>query len=77
MNAQSRYTTTSRKVTGSTTGVCVTMADGALAINISNSDTFLTNSVTPGDEIQVGTGASVNAFSDLPMTDISTLCRAT
>lgn len=68
----------SATIVGSTSDVCVKLSSGSQAEGLSTMcDGTLTNSSTPGDEIQVGDGAPANKFSDLPITDATTLCRAT
>lgn len=63
-------------VTGSTTGTCVQLTTNCSVLGVgSNLDGTLTNSSTPGNEIQVGIGAPIDSFSDLPISDATTFCR--
>lgn len=65
-------------ITGSTTYTPVNLVNGGQAINIKvAANGTLTNSTTPGAEIQVGNSAPVDSFSDLPIIDATTMCRAT
>ena len=64
-------------ITVALAGTAVTLSEGAQATGLGAYFANVTNSVTPGDEIQVGDGAPANKFSDLPITDATTLCRAT
>jgi len=62
---------------GSTSSTSVILSENATITNANSAlSGNLVNSGTPGNEIQVGTGAPINAFADLPVTDATTLCRA-
>jgi len=63
-------------VSGTCTGTPVVLLENSTIEGVAGNFT-VTNSTTAAEEIQVGTGATPVLFSALPITDATTLCKAT